>query len=198
MIYWIAHVLLALLSKIFFPIKVSRAENIPTDGGMIIASNHLSNLDPMILGLASGRKLSYVAKDSLFKNKAFSFILYQVGAFPIRRDSGDVGAIKEALRRLRNGGRLVIFPEGTRKSEGSEKKVQPGIAFLTVKSNCWVVPAFIKGSDKVLPPGAKFIRPGRIDVAFGKAVKYTSSDSYPQIAVQIKQKIDELSFVSPR
>lgn len=193
MIYWMAHALACILSKIFVPITVYGKESIPPRNSVIIASNHLSNLDPMLLGLASGRRLSYVAKESLFKNKIFSFFLYQVGAFPIRRDYGDVSAIKEALRRLKKGGRIVVFPEGTRKSQDGPRKIQPGVGLLAVKGGATVIPAFIRNSDKILAPGATFIKPGGVTVTFGKPIQYSSSDSYPHIAESVMQAIQTLS-----
>ena len=193
MIYWVAHNLWTLISKILFPIRVYGRENLPQQNGFIIATNHLSNLDPMIVGLASGRRLGYVAKESLFKNKFFSFILYQVGAFPIKRDSADIGAIKEAIRRLKAGENIVIFPEGTRKTKDGEKKVQAGVGLLAAKSGSMIIPAFIKDSDKVLAAGARFIKPGRISVVFGKPSAFASQDSYDSIAHKTMQEINALS-----
>ncbi len=193
MIYWIAHGLICIFSKIIAPVTVFGKENFPPDKGVIIASNHLSNLDPVILGLASGRKLSYVAKESLFRNKLFSFLLYRVGAFPIRRDYGDVGAIKEALRRLKKRGRIVVFPEGTRKSQSGPKKVQPGVGLLAVKGDAVIVPAYIRGSDKVMAPGSNIIKPGRITVTFGTPLPYIREDSYLKIAEKVMQSIHSLS-----
>ena len=193
MIYWIAHGLICLFSKIFVPVTVLGKENFPPDKSVVIASNHESNLDPILLGLACGRKLSYVAKESLFKNRVFSFFLFQVGAFPIRRDFGDVGAIKEALRRLQRRGRIVVFPEGTRKSHEGAKRVQPGVGLLAVKGNATIIPAFIRNSEKILPPGSKFIRPGRVTVAFGKPLLYSKDDSYLQIAEKAMLAINSLS-----
>src|SRR3989338_365801 len=124
MVYWIAHVLFVIVSKLIFPIKVKGREYIPAQNSFILASNHLSNLDPMILGLASRRRLSYIAKESLFKNKIFGVILHQVGAFPIKREAADFRAIRETLRRLKKGSPIVIFPEGTRKAVRTTSGVQ--------------------------------------------------------------------------
>lgn len=181
------------VSSVFFPVAVFGRDHIPRKGGFILASNHLSNLDPMILGLASGRRLNYVAKEALFRNKFFGFVLRQVGAFPIKRDSLDIRAIKEALRRLKKNGGTVIFPEGTRKSRNDKTEIQPGIGFLAVKSGVPVVPALIKGSERVLPPGVRFPRRGRITVRFGKATQYLEGNPYPEIASKIMHDISALA-----
>lgn len=207
MIYWTAYGLWALFFQVFCPITTSGFKNIPRRGGFILASNHLSNLDPMLLGVACRRRLSYVAKDSLFKNKFFSFFLYQVGAFPIRRDSPDISAVKEGLKRLKKSQGLLIFPEGTRKSKANIEPacpeperfracaaaIEPGVALLAVKAGVPVIPAFIRGSDKVLAPNAKFPKPGRISICFGAPVIFSKDKPYREIAGQIMQAINLLS-----
>lgn len=195
MFYWIAHGLFVILSKLVFPIKVCGLENIPPQKGFILASNHLSNMDPMILGMATGHRLNYMAKHSLFKGKVFSWVLNQVGAFPVKRDSPDIGAVKEALKRLKgNRGRgLVVFPEGTRKAKATEQRIEPGVGLLAAKSGVPIIPAFIHGSDKVLAPGTKVLKRGRVTVAFGKAIPYNKEDSYQEIANRIMTHVNFLS-----
>lgn len=193
MIYWFAHGLFWILSRVFFPVKVSGLHNLPQEGGFIFASNHESNLDPMIVGLASGRRLTYLAKESLFKNKVFAFFLRQVGAFPINRSTRDIGALKEALKRLSEGRRLVIFPEGTRKVD--QKKVQPGIGFLAVKSCVPIIPTLIRGSEKVMPPGKKILTRSHVTVKFGVPKIYPGEATYPEIAQDIMNQVEILSRV---
>ncbi|MFH1360290.1 MAG: lysophospholipid acyltransferase family protein [Candidatus Omnitrophota bacterium] len=195
MVYWIAHYIIVLITKIFCPVVVHGIEHVPKKSGYILASNHLSNLDPMLLGVACGQRLSYVAKDSLFKNKILKILLPQVGAFPIRRNRFDIGAIKEALRRLNKGGGTVIFPEGTRLAGEGKKRVQPGIGLLAVKGHVPIIPAHIEGSEKVLPPGANFLRcfRHRIHIAFGEPLFFLPDKTYPEIAVEVVQKIKSLS-----
>ena len=188
MIYWIAHALWLIVSKIFFPIKVRGLKNIPSRGGFILASNHLSNLDPMILGLASGRRLNYMAKESLFRNKAFKFILKKVGAYSVKRNAADVRAIKETLKRLERGG-VVIFPEGTRKSGEGSKSIHGGIGLLAVKSGVPVIPVIIRGSDKVMPPGSRFIKYAKVNVRFGRPTRFITQESYQDIAGKIMNDI---------
>ena len=190
MIYWLGYVLWKFLSWIFYPLTIKGLENLPPQGGFIIASNHQSYLDPMIIGLCFRCRLTYVARDSIFKNRIFSFFLNGVGAVPIKRNSSDIGAIKEILKRLEAGCPVVIFPEGTRLKE--RKGVHPGVGLLAVKSGLPVVPAFIRDSDKVLGPGAKFLRRHSITVIFGNPKTYTKQTPYPDIARQIIQEINSL------
>lgn|SRR3990167_1512410 len=187
MIYGIAWVLWEIFRTLSFPLKVQGKENVPRKGACIFASNHSSYLDPMIIGGCFPRYISYMAKDSLFRNKLFAFLLNGVGAFPVKRDSADIGAIKEALKRLKKGFPLVVFPEGTRLS--SQKEIHSGVAFIAAKSGIPVIPVYIKGSDRVLPPGAKFLRRLPVSVSFGSPKIYSKEISYEEIADRIVEDI---------
>lgn len=187
MIYGIAWILWKIFRTLSFPLKVLGKENVPRKGACIFASNHSSYLDPMIIGGCFPRYISYMAKDSLFKNKLFAFFLNGVGAFPVKRDSADISAIKEALKRLKKGFPLVVFPEGTRLS--SQKEIHSGAAFIAAKSGIPVIPVYIKGSDRVRPPGAKFLKRYPVSVSFGLPKIYSKEISYEEIAKQIMQEI---------
>ena len=192
MIYWIGYFFWSICSFLFFPIRVIGRENLPR-GACILASNHISNLDPMIIGLVTGRRTSYMAKDSLFK-KGFAWVLYAVGAYPVKRGSADIGSIRESLRRLERGEPLVLFPEGTRKKKvGAALAPHPGISLIAVKSGCLVVPVFIRNSDKVLPPGAKFLRRHALEVIVGQGTIYRKTSSMEDIASQIVKEIYSLA-----
>ena len=193
MFYWFAYGVIIILSKIFCPCRFTGQENLPK-GSFILASNHISILDPLILGLSCARKFGYIAKDSLFKNKLFSIVLHLVGTFPIKRDSSDVGAIKEALKRLERGTPIIMFPEGTRNGYARFKRVHSGVALIAVKSGVPVIPAYIDGSDKVLPPGAKWPRRRLVNVTIGAPFKLSAGQPYPEIAEQIMGKILSLGL----
>ncbi len=162
--------------------------------GFIIASNHISNMDPFILGLASRRRLSYVAKESLFYSKLLRYLLYRVDAFPIKRGGADFRAMRETLRRLKKGAPVVLFPEGTRQIAGVERKVHEGIGFIVAKAGVPVIPAYIKDSDKVLPPGSKILKRHRVTVFFGEPLHFTKHQSYADIAHQVMEKVSSLAL----
>jgi len=186
--------LLFLILKLFFRFQVKGREYIPKKGGFILASNHISYLDPMVLGVACPRLLNFMAKQDLFRNPLFSWLISTVGSFPVKRESVDISALKEAMQRLRNGKALLLFPEG-RRGEVSAVTSQPqgGVGFLATKVNVTVVPAFIKGTEKALPKGAKFIRPSKISVYFGKQIQIERGMPYQDIAKLIMAKIRHLS-----
>lgn len=178
--------------KIFCGFRAGGQGNIPRSGGFIIASNHRSNLDPIILGVGSSRVINFMAKEDLFKNIFFGSLLSWVGAFPIKRYSGDIAAIREAIQRLKKGRGLVIFPQGTRQQR-LEIDVQPGIGLFATRAKVPVVPAFIAGSEKALPVGAKYFRPANIRVTFGKPLYFDNQKTYPEIAHEVMAEINKLS-----
>lgn len=197
MLYWPAYFITKFFSRIFFDIRFVGAENIPKTGAFIIASNHISNLDPFLIGLCARRQFSFVAKDSLFKTKFLAFVFRSLGAFPIRREMADFRAIRETLRRLKDGHPVILFPEGTRIQAKKIKRVQPGVGLIAIKSDVPVIPVCIKGSDKVLPPGAKWINRHPIVVTLGAPLRFPQRESYPEVvANQIMDKILNLSTAS--
>lgn len=158
-----------------------------------MAGNHTSYLDPVVLGVACPRRLDFMAKEELFRNPLFSGLLSRVGAFPVKRNSADLSALKEAMRRLKQGNGLALFPEGSRRFDGLSSEPHAGIGFLTAKLNVPVIPAFIRGTDLALPKGAKFIRrPVRICVYFGKEICIEKNSAYQDIAKSIMTNIRQL------
>lgn len=194
MVYSLSKAICALLFKLLFRIKIYGKEHIPKKGGFILASNHVSYLDPPALGIACPRKLNYMARHDLFSIPLFSRWLSAVGVFPVKRGRVDIFALKMAMKRLRNGEGLLLFPEGTRQgSAGLLGKPEPGIGFLAAKLNVAVIPAFIKGTEKAFPRNSKFIHPQRISVWFGKQIQIERGLSYQEIAHLVMENIGRLS-----
>lgn len=182
------------LFKLFFRMKVRGAENIPKRGGFILASNHVSFLDPLALGAASGRNFNFMTRDSLFKIPVFGSLIKAVDAFPVKRDSADRGALKEAMRRVKAGRALALFPEGTRQdTDGALAEPAAGIGFLAARLAVPVIPAFISGTEKALPRHAKFIRRARVSVSFGKQISMEGRMPYEDIAMRIMDDIRHLA-----
>jgi 1-acyl-sn-glycerol-3-phosphate acyltransferase len=193
MIYYISRFICFLLFKILFRVKVSGREHIPKQGGFILAGNHWSYLDPVGIGIACQRRLNFMAKLELFPNPLFSWLLLRLGCIPVKRDSPDKSALKESIRRLENGEGLLLFPEGSRGFDERMPEPQAGIGFLAAKVNVPVIPAFIKGTEKALPKGAKFIRPKKVSVYFGEQISVERRMPYKEIALRIMEEIRRLS-----
>ena len=118
-------------------------ENLQIQGKGIIICNHISLLDPVVIGCIVPRPIHLMAKKELFKNRFFSWFLSHLGAFPVKRGTADISAIKKALKFLENGELFGIFPEGTRSKTGNMQDLEPGVAMIALKSNAPVIPVFI-------------------------------------------------------
>ncbi len=170
MVYYISRTIFWLLFKIFFRYRVNYIENIPTRGPFIIASNHLSFLDPAAAGCITKKRVSFLARADLLDNVFFKWWATAVGVIPVQRGRFDMSAIKGTLDCLKRGGVVALFPEGTRSKDGAIKEPKAGVGFVAAKSGAPVVPVFIKGSDKALPAHAMFIRLKHIEVMVGEPV----------------------------
>ncbi|MFC1709155.1 lysophospholipid acyltransferase family protein [Candidatus Omnitrophota bacterium] len=200
MIYKVTVVILFVLLKLFFRLRIMGVENIPKKGAFILASNHSSYLDPPILAVGCynyglGRSLNFLAKDELFKSGFFSWYIRRLRAFPIKRSFGDIGAIRECIRRIRKGQPLVVFPEGERSPDGSMKEGFLGTAMLAVKTKTPIIPAYIKGADEVLSVKNKKFKPHKIAIKYGKPLIFYDKEpqSYKDITDRIMLAIKELS-----
>ncbi|MDP2942734.1 MAG: lysophospholipid acyltransferase family protein [Candidatus Omnitrophota bacterium] len=171
MAYFIVRNFLKLFFKIIMGFKVYGVENVPKKGGFILAGNHVSHLDPPALASASPRVLHFMARHTLFNNWVLGWIIGSCNSFPVRRGEADLGAIKEAVRRLKNGKVLLIFPEGTRSQSGEIQAAQPGIGYLSLMAGVPILPAYVKGTDEAMPKGAQSIKRVRISVYFGSMIE---------------------------
>ncbi|ADH60915.1 1-acyl-sn-glycerol-3-phosphate acyltransferase [Thermoanaerobacter mathranii subsp. mathranii str. A3] len=146
MFYYIAKIIVRAIIKVIFKIEIKGLENIPKKGPVIICSNHISFLDPPVIGALLNRRIYFMAKEELFKNPFLRLLLGTgLGAFPVKRGTADLSAIKTALTYLKKGKAIGIFPEGTRSKTGQLQKAEPGVAMLAIKGNAPVVPIAIKG-----------------------------------------------------
>ena len=129
--------------KPFFRLTVLGTENIPAEQGFILACNHLSDLDPVLLGIAFPRTIRYMAKEELFHIPVLGPVVRKLGAFPVARGKGDVSALQNAAEIIRQGGILGIFPEGGRSKDGKFHKVKSGTAVIAGQTGADILPAAI-------------------------------------------------------
>jgi len=137
----------------FLGLKKVNIKNLPPTGPVIVASNHVSNWDPVIIAVALNRPIHFMAKFELFNNKVLGKLLTKLYVFPVKRGSADRKAIRQALDVLEQGHVLGIFPEGARKKVIPDSQVHSGVALLALKSGAQVVPAACIGTDKSFPLG---------------------------------------------
>lgn len=153
------------LYKIFYDFHIEGIENIPQDRPVVLASNHRSYADPVILTMPMKLPVSYMAKEELFHNKLFGWFIRKLGAFPVARGSGDMSVIDDSINILKSGRNLVIFPEGTRSKDGKVGKGKTGVAMIAAKSGADVVPCGI------VFEGEKLHFRSKLTLKFGKPIK---------------------------
>lgn len=146
---------------------VTGVENIPKDGPVIIASVHLSNLDPPLVSVHIPRKVNFMAKKELFFFP-LGGIIGSLGAFPVSRGRTDSSAFRKAADILANDQLLMLFPEGTRGDGITLGKIQKGMALLASKGDVKIVPVGISGTEKALPKNAKWFKRSPLKMNYGK------------------------------
>jgi 1-acyl-sn-glycerol-3-phosphate acyltransferase len=154
----------------FFQLKAYGTHNVPNRGGVLIVSNHQSYLDPVLLGTKLRRPLSFLAKSELFENRCFGWLIRNLNAFPVRQGEGDVGAVRETIRRLQEGHALILFPEGTRSPDGTIQPILPGVGLIIRRAGVPVLPAVVDGSFAAWPRDSKRFRSHPIRVMYGPAM----------------------------
>jgi 1-acyl-sn-glycerol-3-phosphate acyltransferase len=199
MLYLFIRFVTLFLCRILFRLEVFGQNNIPLEGGFILASNHASYLDPPLLGVACPRILYFLANKELFKNIFFARFISSLNAFPIDTQTGDLKTLRWAIRELKAGKPLAIFPEGRRTFDGELEKPKLGVGFLAIKAGVCIVPTFIKGSKEALPREGKFIRLKKIAVYFGPPIKIeefskqlSNTELYQAIAEKVMAQISRL------
>lgn len=194
MVYNIVRFFLYIFFKLSCSITAVGNAHLPKKGGFILASNHTSYLDPMVLAVACFRRLNFMARHDLFHNPLFAWFIRQLGAFPVKRQTADFSAFKEAIRRLRKGEPLVIFPEGTRQSAGLLGDPEAGVGLLAAKLNVPIVPVYIHGTESVLPKHARALNLSKISVYFGKQIFVERRTPYQETARMVMESIRRLSW----
>ena len=162
--------LLQVLFSLWFSVRCIGREKVPGDGGVLLASNHQSFLDPILVGMGLHREVHYMARETLFRNPMAGWLIRAVNAFPVKRHSADVGAIKKTLRLLESGEVVNLFGEGTRSRDGTIGEVQPGIIMLARKAGVPVVPVVIDGAFEAWPRDHKVCHCYPVRVMYGRAI----------------------------
>jgi 1-acyl-sn-glycerol-3-phosphate acyltransferase len=159
----------------YFGRREAGFEHIPLDGPVILAANHASFMDPPLIGASCPRALSYLARESLFANPGMNWLLRSVGSVPVDRDGSSGKGLKTILDRLTGGEGIILFPEGTRTSDGQMQPGRSGVGLIVVKSGAPVVPARVFGTFEAWGRHRKWPRPGRVGVRFGAPLRFEAA-----------------------
>lgn len=203
--YRIGWNLFRLMYTTYFRWRVFGAENVPVKGGVILASNHQSFLDPPLVGSGLKRDINYLARESLFRFPGIGALLRSWNAVPVDRDGGGAKGLKIILDRLLEGNGIILFPEGTRTKDGKLLPARSGIGLTVIKSTAPVVPVRVFGTYEAYGRHHKFPRPHRVIVKYGKPMNFEAlraeaktcdkarlKEIYQQVADEIMAAIAKL------
>jgi len=167
LMYPIGNTIIHACTRLFARYEVEGIENVPHSGSLLVISNHLSNVDPSLLGISLPRDLHFLAKQELFRLPVIRNILRSYGAFPTYRSRRDIRAMKWALGLLESGNALVVFPEGTRNPQGLGN-FNSGAALLHLRSEAPILPVAITGTSHLISSARIFFPTGVIKVRIGE------------------------------
>lgn len=192
-LYYCGWSLTRVISTLIFRIQVSGQEHIPSSGGFILASNHTSYFDPLLVGSWATREVYFFAKEELFRNKVFGEVIRRTNALPVKRGTIDRDAIKAASSVIERGEGLTIFPEGTRGNHDKLLSPKPGIGLIATSAPCPIVPVYIHGASRLWDC---FLGRMRMSITYGAPISEdwvraipAEKDGYLKIAAKVMEEI---------
>jgi 1-acyl-sn-glycerol-3-phosphate acyltransferase len=157
------------IGEVLFRFRFSGKQQIPLTGPVLLVSNHQSNLDPVLVGLACPRQLKYLARQGLFFFP-FNHWIRALGAVPIDRERGALAGIRATLALLKQNNAVLVFPEGSRTPDGRLQEMLPGICLLARRSGATIVPLALDGAFAALPRGRFIVLPHSIGLTIGAPI----------------------------
>ncbi len=195
-LYEFVKVVLRPTTRLLLNAHVSGEEHVPAHGPLVVAANHVSYLDPPILGTWFPRTISFMAKRELFDIPVLGFLITKTHAFPVNREAGDVGAIRRALHILKAGGVIGVFPEGRRNPEG-EAQARSGAVLLAATARCPLVPVALIGTNVA----ATRLRASNVEVRIGEPLVFQGSERKPtktELATWTEQVSKQITSLKER
>lgn len=198
-IYWVHWLIAGSAFRTLFGMRVIGEEHLITEGAVLIASNHQSFLDPPLVGNLYKTEMIFLARKTLFVGY-FKWLYPRLNAIPVDQDRPDMTSLKTIIRKLKEGHRVLVFPEGARTLDGHIGEAAPGIGLVAVKSGAVIQPVRISGAREALPRGSARVRFARITVSVGPAIRLTpeeikaasGKEGYERITERIMNAIEAL------
>ncbi len=159
-----------ILCRILFRLKVEGRENIPAKGPFVVAANHQSFLDPVFCSIHLKRRLTFLARDTLFTHWFFGRLIRSLNAIPVKLGHGDIATMKEIIARLKQGHGVCLFPEGTRCRDGKIATIKPGFGLLCRRGSATVIPTVIDGAFECWPRTQKMFKKGPVSITYGQPI----------------------------
>lgn len=198
-IYWTGWFLFRCAFRSLFGLRIKHADRLLTEGPVLVVSNHESFLDPPLIGTLYDDEMVFLARKTLFKG--FCKWLYgEWNAVPVDQDKPDMSSLKTIIRKLKDGNRVLVFPEGARTLDGSLGPAQPGVGLIAAKAGVPIQPIRIRGAREALPRGSGRVRLVRIEVSVGEPIDLHAEgfgnardkEAYQKIADRLMAAIAEL------
>lgn len=198
-IYWTGWLTLGAAFRSVFGLKIVGREHLVTEGPVLVVANHQSYLDPPLVGNLYDTEMYYLARKTLFRG-FFKWLYTRWNAIPVDQDKPDMASLKTIIRLLKEGHRVLIFPEGERTGTGALGEAAPGAGLVAAKSGAVIQPVRIRGAYEALPRGSMRLRFSRITVSVGPAIRLTpedlkqatGKDGYDQLAKRMMAAIAAL------
>ena len=178
-VYNIFYNLAKLLARFLFSMKVVHPERMVEEGPLIIAVNHSSYFDPPLAGICSRRGVYYLARKTLLKWPFFGPLFPAMNVIPVERDGNDMSALREVIKKVKEGNAIILFPEGTRSKDGKLQPGRAGIGLVIAKTRAPVLPMRIFGAYEAFPKGSKALHLTNITVSIGKPIYFKTEDIEP-------------------
>lgn len=198
--YWLGQRFFWEIANGLFRYQVFGREHTKVQGPALIVSNHISFMDPPLIGIAFDEPVHYLAKKTLFDHPIANVIFRSWQAIPVDQDSPGPGSLKAVIRQLRAGEKVVIFPEGNRSEDGHLQKAESGVGLVIAKAGVPVIPARVFGAFEALPRHRALPQPARVSVVFGpqwnvdvSSYKETGKELYQKLAVESMERIAQLT-----
>jgi 1-acyl-sn-glycerol-3-phosphate acyltransferase len=156
----------------FGKLESQGSEHIPRKGGVLLVSNHLSYIDPPLIGTVATRGIYYMTRDDVFRIPGLNKLIMALNAFPVRRGAADRTALRHTLSLLNSGKVVLIFPEGTRSVDGTLGKAHAGVSFIVHRAKVPTIPVFLEGIERMMPHNAKCFYPAKLSVTFGPSIDF--------------------------
>ncbi|MCK5738374.1 1-acyl-sn-glycerol-3-phosphate acyltransferase, partial [bacterium] len=165
--YLFAHHLLRLLFRVFYGMNTVGLENIPAEGRVIFAPNHIAAFDPMVVGVACNREITFLGKKELFDILVLGFLIRNLNVVPVDRGAGDVSALKTMIRALKKERAILLFPEGTRSRTEEINPGKGGIGFIAASARADILPVYVTGTKRTW---WRFFQGPKMKTVFGKPI----------------------------
>jgi len=201
LVYNIFYNLAKLLARLVFQMRVAHPERMIESGPLILAVNHASFFDPPLAGICSRRGVYYLARKTLLNWPFFGPLFPAMNVIPVERDGNDMSALREVIKKIREGNGVVLFPEGTRSKDGNLQPARAGIGLVIAKTGAPVLPMRIFGAYDAFPKNAKGLRLTQITVVIGEPIHFSADEiagatreTYQTLSDRVMESISALQI----